>query len=87
MTEGLIATPTGKRWQAFVQDAFERGDSRAASDCATATMRLLSIAGPELNGCSFDVDTDFEQVDRLRAQIAGERLLTMRLRGLPDESR
>ena len=45
-------------------------------------MRLLAIAGPELNGCSFDVETDFDEVDRRRADIARERWLTMRLRPL-----
>ncbi len=83
MTEGLVTTPERADWQPFVQDAIARNVGKLPSDCAEATMRLLAIAGPELNGCSFDVETDFDEVDRRRAEIARERWLTMRLRPLP----
>ena len=81
MTEGLIATEARADWQPFVV----RTPSRAtwASCRRTARRRRCGCwpsPGPELNGCSFDVETDFEEVDRRRAEIARERLLTMRLR-------
>jgi NAD(P)-dependent dehydrogenase (short-subunit alcohol dehydrogenase family) len=79
MTEGLISTETRASWQPYVQNAIAHNEGKQASDCAIATMRLLAVAGPELNGCTFDVDTDFEEIDRRRAEIARDRLLTMRL--------
>jgi NAD(P)-dependent dehydrogenase (short-subunit alcohol dehydrogenase family) len=79
MTEGLISTEARASWQPYVQNAITHNEGKQASDCALATMRLLSVAGPELNGCTFDVDTDFDEVDRRRAEIARDRLLTMRL--------
>jgi NAD(P)-dependent dehydrogenase (short-subunit alcohol dehydrogenase family) len=84
MTEGLVTTEARADWQPFVKDAIARNVGKLPSDCAAATMRLLAIAGPELSGCSFDVETDFDEVDRLRAEIAREGSLTMRLRPLPD---
>ena len=82
MTEGLVSTAARADWQPFVRDAIASNVGKQAADCATATMRLLAIAGSELNGCWFDVETDFDEVDRRRAEIAQERLLTMRLRPL-----
>jgi NAD(P)-dependent dehydrogenase (short-subunit alcohol dehydrogenase family) len=83
MTEGLVDTPARAEWQQWVVGAFATGVGRPPSDCAEATLRLLAIAGAELNGCWYDVDTDFEEVDRRRGLIARDQLLTMRLRPLP----
>jgi NAD(P)-dependent dehydrogenase (short-subunit alcohol dehydrogenase family) len=80
MTESIVSTPTGVKWQGFVQEWIEKGIGKQPWECARATMKLLAIAGPELNGCVFDVDTDFDQVARRRQEIRQKRLLTLRLR-------
>jgi NAD(P)-dependent dehydrogenase (short-subunit alcohol dehydrogenase family) len=80
MTEHIASTPAGRKWQGFVQDWIEKGIGKQPGDCAKATMKLLAIAGPELNGCVFDVDTDFDAVARRKPEIREKRLLTLRLR-------
>ncbi len=79
MTEALVTTDTGRQWQPWVVNALETGDGHADTDCARATLALLAIAGPELNGCAFSVETDFAAIDRDRARIERDRLLVLRL--------
>ena len=79
MTEALVQTDTGRQWQTWVVDALETGVGSADDDCAKATLELLAIAGAELNGCAFSVETDFAAVDRDRARIARDRLHVLRL--------
>ncbi len=80
MTEGLATAPAGAKWQAFVARLFAGQADRPATDCAEAALRLLRLAGPEINGCVFDVDTDFAAVARERNRIRREELYVMRLR-------
>ena len=77
----LIASKTGKKWQGFVNELFGHQAERPPSDCAAAAIKLLQIASPEINGCIFDVDTDFRAVARQKSRIAKQALLQlMRLR-------
>lgn len=85
MTEGLISSPERARWQPWVVEHLGSAE-RPASDCADATLRMLAIVGPDLNGCTFSVDTDFAEVDRRRSEYRANRIRTMGLRDLPDFS-
>lgn len=80
MTEGIAAAPAGAQWQPFVARLLAGQADRPASDCADATLRLLRVVGPELNGCVFDVDTDFAAVARERYRLRSDELYVMRLR-------
>ena len=80
MIEQLVATPTGRQWQTHVVDHLAHGVWREPEECAAATVRLLGILGPDLNGCTFSVDTDFDAVARRRDTVREEGLLTLRLR-------
>jgi len=80
MTEGIVSTPAGRKWQGFVKGWIDKGIGKRPGDCAKATLRLLAIAGPELNGCVFDVDTDFGEIARRKQEIREKRLFTLRLR-------
>jgi NAD(P)-dependent dehydrogenase (short-subunit alcohol dehydrogenase family) len=79
MTEGIASHPQAREWQGFVGTWLEAGKSVPPDACAKATLKLLSIASPELSGRAFTVDTEFEEV-RARAAVIRERnLLVMRL--------
>ncbi len=80
MTEGLIASGLGKKWQAFVGKLFHHRAERPPTDCAAAALALLRIASLDLSGCVFDVDTDFAAVTRQKKNIARQSLYLMRLR-------
>jgi NAD(P)-dependent dehydrogenase (short-subunit alcohol dehydrogenase family) len=80
MTEGIVSTPAGRKWQGFVKEWIEKGVGKQPWDCAKATRKLLAIACPELNGCTFDVDADFDEIARRKQEIREKRLLTLRLR-------
>jgi NAD(P)-dependent dehydrogenase (short-subunit alcohol dehydrogenase family) len=62
MGPGLVKTkrtlteaqsPQGIRWNPGTKRAFERGEDRPPEDCARATIKLVSRAGPELSGKFF----------------------------------
>lgn len=80
MTRAVVATEPGSLWLDFVRELIRQGSGHAPEDCAAATLRLIGIAGPELNGCAFDVETDFDAVHRDRARIARDRSHTLALR-------
>lgn len=83
LTEALVATPTGRRWQAFVQRLLESDGGHPPEDCALATMHLLEVIGPAINGCTFSVETDFEAVARNAAIVREEGLFRLRLAERP----
>lgn len=60
MTDLQIETPEGQKWLPSSKDAVEQGRDRPPEDCARATMELVRVACPELNGGTFGPDTDFE---------------------------
>jgi 3-oxoacyl-[acyl-carrier protein] reductase len=80
MTQHIADSPAGQNWQPFVKDWIEQGRAHAPEDCARAVVRLLAIAGPELNGCTFDVDTDFAAVERLKPRIRAEGRFVLRMK-------
>jgi NAD(P)-dependent dehydrogenase (short-subunit alcohol dehydrogenase family) len=82
MTQAIADSPTGQKWQPFVKDRIAQKNTHQPWDCAQATMRLLAIAGPEINGCTFDVATDFDQIDRHKAEIRANALYVLRLKSL-----
>jgi NAD(P)-dependent dehydrogenase (short-subunit alcohol dehydrogenase family) len=82
MTESLISTPQKRAWQPHVPRLMGSDQEVPPDTCAKATMRLLRVAGPELNGRTFSSDTDFDQVDRRRGAIRRENLYVMRRRTL-----
>jgi 3-oxoacyl-[acyl-carrier protein] reductase len=82
MTENIVSTPTGRQWQGFVKDWIDKGIGAQPDDCARATLKLLPIASPELNGRCFGVDTDFAAVERRKTEIQAENLYVLRLKTL-----
>jgi NAD(P)-dependent dehydrogenase (short-subunit alcohol dehydrogenase family) len=80
MTESLIDTPEKRAWQVHVPRLMGSADEKPPDACARATMRLLHIAGRELSGRVFDVDTDFDEVERRKAEIQAGNLYVMRRR-------
>jgi NAD(P)-dependent dehydrogenase (short-subunit alcohol dehydrogenase family) len=84
MTQAIAESPEGQRWQPFVRDWIERGNTRDPRDCALAAMKLLAIADPSLNGCVFSVDTDFEAVERLKPHVRTENRFVLRTRTEKD---
>lgn len=80
MTESLIDTPEKRRWQAHVPKLMGSAEEMPADACAKATMRLLHIASRELSGRVFYVDTDFDEVERRKADIQAGELYVMRRR-------
>jgi len=80
MTESLMDTPEKQEWQVHVPKLMGSADEMPPDACARATMRLLRIAGGELNGCVFYVDTDFDEVERRKAEIRPAELYVMRRR-------
>ncbi len=80
MTESLMATPEKRAWQPHVPRLMGSEHEVSPDACAKATLELLRIAGPDLSGRTFMVDTDFDAVDRNRDAIAREDLYVMRRR-------
>jgi NAD(P)-dependent dehydrogenase (short-subunit alcohol dehydrogenase family) len=80
MTENLISTPEKRKWQAHVPRLMGSQQEMLPDACARATMRLLQVAGPELSGRVFYVDTDFREIDRRRTKIRRQDLYVMRRR-------
>ncbi len=79
MTEYLIAKPEREKWQKHVRELMGSEAELPPEACARATMKLLSIACPELNGRIFYVDTDFGRVAEEKARIQRENLYVMHL--------
>jgi NAD(P)-dependent dehydrogenase (short-subunit alcohol dehydrogenase family) len=79
MTEQVVASEAGATWLTFVKRSVDEGTGFRPEDCAAATMRLLEIARPELNGCAFGVQTNFDDVARRAGEIAEKQLLTLRM--------
>ena len=80
MTEALISTPQKREWQVHVPRLMGSPQERPPDACAKATMRLLRIASRELSGRVFSVDTDFDEVERRKAEIQAGDLYVMRRR-------
>ena len=79
MTDSLTATPERLKWQRHVIGMRGSPAEFPADACAKATMELLRIAGPELNGRIFYVDTDFQRIGKNKSVIQQEDLYVLHL--------
>jgi NAD(P)-dependent dehydrogenase (short-subunit alcohol dehydrogenase family) len=79
MTEYLIASPEREKWQGHVRKLMGSDVELPPEACAKATIDLLKIASPELNGRIFYVDTDFKRVAMEKERIKRENLYVMHL--------
>jgi NAD(P)-dependent dehydrogenase (short-subunit alcohol dehydrogenase family) len=77
MTEYLMTTPEKRVWQAHVPKLMGSAREVPPDACAKATLHLLRVACPELNGRTFTVDTDFEDIERNRQVIQQQNLYVM----------
>jgi NAD(P)-dependent dehydrogenase (short-subunit alcohol dehydrogenase family) len=85
MTDYLTETAERKRWQAHVEGLRGSPSDFPPDACAKATMKLLEIASPELNGRIFYVDTDFRRINENKRRIRQEDLYVLHrvtLRGI-----
>jgi NAD(P)-dependent dehydrogenase (short-subunit alcohol dehydrogenase family) len=79
MTEYLIGTPEREKWQRHVRKLMGSAAELPPEACAKATMKLLAIASPELNGRIFYVDNDYERIGKNKKIIKEENLYVMHL--------
>jgi NAD(P)-dependent dehydrogenase (short-subunit alcohol dehydrogenase family) len=79
MTDYLVATPERLKWQRHVIGMRGSPAEFPADACAKATMELLRIAGPELNGRIFYVDTDFQRIGKNKSVIQNKNLYVLHL--------
>ena len=64
MTQYQIDNKEGRKWLPSSKDAVDKGQTRPPQDCAKATVELLRVACKALNGQSFGVGTDWDEVRR-----------------------
>jgi NAD(P)-dependent dehydrogenase (short-subunit alcohol dehydrogenase family) len=79
MTEYLVDSPEKMKWQGHVIEMRGTSAEFPADACAKATIELLSIASPELNGRIFYVDTDYVRIDKCKEKIRAEDLYVLHL--------
>ena len=80
MTEYQLKTPEGRKWMTHVSRGFAQNEDRPPEDCAKATVQLIRIASPELNGRIFDPDKNFAAVAKQASGIEEKDLFVLRLR-------
>lgn len=79
MTEYLTATPERLEWQKHVPAMRGTAAEFPPEACAEATMKLLQLAGRELNGRVFYVDSDFERIRKNKERIKMNDLYVLHL--------
>ena len=79
MTERLVDTPEREKWQGHVRKLMGSEMELPPEACARATVELLRIASPNLNGRIFYVDTDYRRVERNSENIRRKNLYVMHL--------
>ena len=80
MSELQATTPEGREWLPFSKEALDRGEDSPPQLCARATMELIRIACPELNGRAFNITTDYDEVARTAHEIREKDLHQLRLK-------
>ncbi|OGV78587.1 MAG: hypothetical protein A3K19_32125 [Lentisphaerae bacterium RIFOXYB12_FULL_65_16] len=80
MWEPQLNTPGGKKWIGELRRIVDEKRYRPPEDCAKASVRLLRILCPEINGRMFAVNTDFDDVARRAAEIREKDLYQIRSR-------
>jgi len=78
MTELHASDQAARKWIPSTSDALDEGRDRSADDCASASVQLIKIACPQLNGRLFNADTDFKQIAAQADQIQADDLYVMR---------
>jgi len=63
MTELQASTDAGRRWIPSTDESFRSGNLRQPEEIASATIRMVQIARPELSGTYYGPDTDFAELD------------------------
>lgn len=79
-SEYVAETQRGRRWLPFAKEMLDKKQDRPPEDCARATVNLIRIARPELNGRIFDVKMDMEKIAQNASQVKDKDLLTIRFR-------
>ena len=80
MTEYQVETPEGRKWLPGTKEAFDKRLDRPPEDCAQATIKLIRIARPELNGRIFGPDDDYEQIAAQAAEIRQQDRKALRMK-------
>lgn len=62
MTEYQAEEEAGRRWIPSTAEKLASGNTRQPEDIARATIEMLRIARPEMNGISFNPGTDFVEL-------------------------
>lgn len=78
MTETIAAAEQGA-WLEFVRQSLREDSGLSPGQCGIAALKLISIATPDLNGCTFSTLTDFEKIAKRSSDIAANRHCTLRL--------
>ena len=79
MTDYLVDSPDKMKWQAHVVKLRGTSAEFPADACSRATLELLRIASPELNGRIFYVDSDYSRIEQSKEKIRKENLYVLHL--------
>jgi NAD(P)-dependent dehydrogenase (short-subunit alcohol dehydrogenase family) len=78
MTESLIRTPDRAQWQSGVRSLMGSSAQLPPDACLRATLELLRIEGPELNGRIMYPDFDYERIGKNKKEIQRNNLYVLR---------
>jgi len=78
--EPQLNTPGGKKWIGDLRRIVDEKRYRPPEDCARASVELIRVMCPELNGCIFAVNTDFNEIARRAKEIRAGDLYQIRMR-------
>ena len=87
MIKGLMADPEKQIWRSHIPGLIGSRFEARPNACAKATMKLLQIASPELNGRVFHFDTDFDLIEKNKKKIKDEKLYVLNWTTLTEEER
>jgi NAD(P)-dependent dehydrogenase (short-subunit alcohol dehydrogenase family) len=78
--EPQLNTPAGKKWIGELRAIVDEKRYMPPERCATASVELIRIMCPEINGCLFGVNTDFAQIARQAKEIRAQDAYQIRMR-------
>ncbi len=87
MIKGLMADPEKQIWRSHIPGLIGSSFEMKTDACAKATMKLLKIASPELNGRVFHSDTDFDLIEKNKKKIRDENLYVLNWTTLTQQER
>jgi len=79
-TELQMTDPKGVEWIPSSKEAILKGETRPPEDCAKATVWMLKVLCPEMNGRIFQTGMDYDEIARRAAEIKAKDLYVMRLK-------